>query len=58
MKTTGKIRQITGRESCAVQRTAFSAFFFAGNEPKSVPARDFDDCCENYEELTKRVSHS
>ena len=31
---------------------------YAGNEPKSMPARDLGDCRDNYEKLAKRVSCS
>ena len=31
---------------------------YAGNEPKSMPARDLGDCRDNYEKLAERVSHS
>ena len=31
---------------------------YAGNEPKSVLARDLGDCRDNYEKLAERVSHS
>ena len=33
-------------------------FIYAGNEPKSVLARDLGDCRNNYEKLAKRVSYS
>ena len=37
----------------------FSRFLliYAGNEPKSVLARDLGDCRDNHEKLAKRVSH-
>ena len=31
---------------------------YAGDEPKSMPARDLGDCRDNYEKLAERVSHS
>ena len=31
---------------------------YAGNEPKSMPARDLGDCRDNYKKLAERVSHS
>ena len=31
--------------------------FYAGNEPKSLPAQDLGDCCDNHKKLAKHVSY-